>query len=201
MFLFLHNLNLELFNRINASETASNATINIAIFIANDLFYLIILGFFIAWFKGNLLIKRQIVKATIFTFVALFLSQIISNFYYYPRPFVMDIGRLIIKHAPNGSFPSDHMLFFSTIAFSYLFSSKQKLIGYIFLVLAWLVAWSRIYLGVHFPLDMIGAFTIAFVLNLLGLSLWKRYGQYLVDWILIVYRYVFSNLITKGYIR
>jgi len=198
--MFLHDLNLKLFDLINASSNASDHIINIAIFIANDLFYLVVLGFLIAWFKGDFAVKRQIVKATIFTFLAFALSQIISAYFYYPRPFVMEVGRTIIEHAPNGSFPSDHMLFFSTITFSYLFSS-QKNVGKIFLVLAWLVAWSRVYLGVHFPLDMLGAFTIALLLNLLGFSLWKKYGKYVVDWVLSIYKYIFSALIEKGYIR
>ncbi len=41
--------------------------------------------------------------------------------------------------------------------------------------MAWLVAWSRVYLGVHFPLDMLGAFLLAFALNFFGLKLWNLY--------------------------
>ncbi|WP_043971562.1 phosphatase PAP2 family protein [Acinetobacter sp. NBRC 110496] len=192
--------NLNLFHFINASENASEFTIKLAIFVANDLLYLVVLGFLIAWLKGSFAVKKQIVKATIFTLIAFIVSQLISNYFYYHRPFVAEIGRTIIEHAPSGSFPSDHMLFFSTIAFSYLFS-QQKRIGYIFLILAWFVAWSRVYLGVHYPLDMIGAFTLALLLNLVGISIWQKYGNYLVSWILKVYQYAFSKFIKKGYIR
>ena len=33
--------------------------------------------------------------------------------------------------------------------------------GIAFLIMGFAVAWSRIYLGVHFPLDMIGAMVVA----------------------------------------
>lgn len=196
----IEQLNLALFKIINASDNASEFTISFAIFVANDLYYIVILFFLLAWLKGTFITKKNIVKSVIFTFTAFLLSQLISTYFYYPRPFVIDIGRTIIEHVPNGSFPSDHMLFFSTIAFSYLFS-KQKNIGYIFLGLAFLVAWSRIYLGVHYPLDMLGAFSIALLLNALGISIWKRYSNFIVGMIVKVYSAIFSGLIKNGYIR
>lgn len=196
----IEQLNLALFKTINAPDNASEFTISLAIFMANDLFYIVILFFLLAWLKGDFYTKKNIVKAVVFTFIAFLLSQIISTYFYYPRPFVMDIGRTIIEHSPNGSFPSDHMLFFSTIAFSYLFS-KQKNIGYIFLGLAFLVAWSRIYVGVHYPLDMIGALSISLLLNVIGIYLWKRYSDFIVGMILKVYQTIFASLIKNGYIR
>lgn len=68
-------------------------------------------------------------------------------------------------------------------------------------MLAWLVAWSRIYVGVHFPLDMLGAFVLAFALNLFGLTLWNRYKEKLMEWVLTLHFYVFRPLIQKGYIK
>lgn len=193
-------LNLSLFSFINASPDASNLKINFAIFIANDLLYCMIVLFAWFWLRGDYQIKKQILKAFIFTSIALFISQCISHIYYHPRPFVMDVGRTLIYHSPNGSFPSDHMLIFSSIAFSYFFSTYRKL-GIFLIMLAWLVAWSRIYVGVHFPLDMLGAFVLAFALNLFGLTLWNRYKEKLMEWVLTLHFYVFRPLIQKGYIK
>ena len=193
-------LNLSLFSFINASSDASDLKINFAIFIANDLLYCMIVLFAWFWLRGDYQIKKQILKAFIFTSIALFISQCISHIYYHPRPFVMDVGRTLIYHSPNGSFPSDHMLIFSSIAFSYFFSTYRKL-GIFLIMLAWLVAWSRIYVGVHFPLDMLGAFVLAFALNLFGLTLWNRYKEKLMEWVLTLHFYVFRPLIQKGYIK
>ena len=196
----LSELNLSLFSWINASPEASNTSINFAIFIANDLLYCMILLFAWFWLRGNYDTKKQILKAFIFTSIAILISQCISHVYYHPRPFVMEIGRTLIYHAPNGSFPSDHMLIFSSIAFSYLFSAQRKL-GIFLLVMAWLVAWSRVYLGVHFPLDMLGAFLLAFALNFFGLKLWNLYKDKIMQWALTLHFYLFKPLIQKGYIK
>ena len=195
----LSELNLSLFSFINASSDASDLKINFAIFIANDLLYCMIALFAWFWLRGDYQIKKQILKAFIFTSIALFISQCISHIYYHPRPFVMDVGRTLIYHSPNGSFPSDHMLIFSSIAFSYFFSTYRKL-GIFLIMLAWLVAWSRIYVGVHFPLDMLGAFVLAFALNLFGLTLWNHYKEKLMERVLTLHFYVFRPLIQKGYI-
>ncbi|TCB36949.1 phosphatase PAP2 family protein [Acinetobacter sp. ANC 4910] len=196
----LSELNLSLFSWINASPEASNVSINFAIFIANDLLYCMIALFAWFWLRGDYQIKKQILKAFIFTSIAIFISQCISHIYYHPRPFVMDVGRTLIYHSPNGSFPSDHMLIFSSIAFSYFFSTYRKL-GIFLIMMAWLVAWSRIYVGVHFPLDMLGAFVLAFALNLFGLTLWNRYKEKLMEWVLTLHFYLFKPLIQKGFIK
>ena len=196
----LSELNLSLFSWINASPEATNTSIHFAIFIANDLLYCMILLFAWFWLRGNYDTKKQILKAFIFTSIAILISQCISHVYYHPRPFVMEVGRTLIYHAPNGSFPSDHMLIFSTIAFSYLFSAQRKLGGFL-LIMAWLVAWSRVYLGVHFPLDMLGAFLLAFALNFFGLKLWNLYKEKIMQWALTLPFYLFKPLIQKGYIK
>lgn len=193
-------LNLSLFSWINASPEASNTSIHFAIFIANDLLYCMILLFAWFWLRGNYDTKKQILKAFIFTSIAILISQCISHVYYHPRPFVMEVGRTLIYHAPNGSFPSDHMLIFSSIAFSYLFSAQRK-VGAFLLIMAWLVAWSRVYLGVHFPLDMLGAFLLAFALNFFGLKLWNLYKEKIMQWALTIHFYLFKPLIQKGYIK
>lgn len=196
----LSELNLSLFSWINASPEATNTSIHFAIFIANDLLYCMILLFAWFWLRGNYDTKKQILKAFIFTSIAILISQCISHVYYHPRPFVMEVGRTLIYHAPNGSFPSDHMLIFSSIAFSYLFSAQRKL-GIFLLGMAWLVAWSRVYLGVHFPLDMLGAFLLAFALNFFGLKLWNLYKEKIMQWALTLHFYLFKPLIQKGYIK
>ncbi|OTG65861.1 phosphatase PAP2 family protein [Acinetobacter silvestris] len=196
----LSELNLSLFNDINAPINASEWLINLAIFIANDTLYLMLLIFAYFWLRGSYVVKQQIIKAFIFTSTAIVIGEVISYFFYQPRPFVMQVGRTLIEHVPNASFPSTHMLIFSSIAFAYYFSSQRKL-GVILMLLAWSVAWSRVYLGVHFPIDMLGAFFLAFAINVFGLKLWNTYQNIMMQWILSLHQTLFKIWIKKGYIK
>jgi undecaprenyl-diphosphatase len=196
----LDQLNLYLFHILNVPDQASIWMINYASLIAHDLVYLFLLIFAIAWFRGSYEVKTGIIKAFIFTAITLLMSEVLSAVLNTPRPFVMDVGRTLIEHAPTGSFPSNHMSIFSGIAFAYYFSPQRDL-GRILIWTAWLVAWSRVYVGVHFPIDMLGAFLMAVIVNLAGLPLWWKYENQIINFILGIHYWVFSPLIRMGWIK
>ena len=196
----LDQLNLYLFHILNVPDQASIWMINYASLIAHDLVYLFLLIFAIAWFRGSYEVKTGIIKAFIFTAITLLMSEVLSAILNTPRPFVMDIGRTLIEHAPTGSFPSNHMSIFSGIAFAYYFSPQRDL-GRILIWTAWLVAWSRVYVGVHFPIDMLGAFLMAIIVNLAGLPLWWKYENQIINFILGIHYWLFSPLIRMGWIK
>lgn len=196
----VQNLNLYLFDIFNVPDNASNFMMSYATFIAHDLIYIVFICFLIAWFVGNFQTKKNILKAFIFTAITLALSEILSYVLNTPRPFVMDVGETILAHAPTGSFPSNHMSIFSGIAFSYYFSSQRQL-GKLLIAVAWLGAWARVYVGVHFPIDMFGAFFFAFIVNILGLKLWHKYKDILMIWVMLIYRKIFGFFIDKGLIQ
>lgn len=196
----LDQLNLYLFHILNVPDQASIWMINYASLIAHDLVYLFLLIFAIAWFRGSYEVKTGIIKAFIFTAITLLMSEVLSAVLNTPRPFMMDVGRTLIEHAPTGSFPSNHMSIFSGIAFAYYFSPQRDL-GRILIWTAWLVAWSRVYVGVHFPIDMLGAFLMAVIVNLAGLPLWWKYENQIINFILGIHYWVFSPLIRMGWIK
>jgi len=196
----LDQLNLYLFHILNVPDQASIWIINYASLIAHDLVYLFLLIFSIAWFRGSYQVKTGIIKAFIFTAITLLMSEVLSAVLNTPRPFVMDVGRTLIEHAPTGSFPSNHMSIFSGIAFAYYFSPQRDL-GRILIWTAWLVAWSRVYVGVHFPIDMLGAFLMAITVNLAGLPLWWKYENQIMNFILGIHYWLFSPLIRMGWIK
>ena len=196
----LDQLNLYLFHILNVPDQASIWMINYASLIAHDLVYLFLLIFAIAWFRGSYEVKTGIIKAFIFTAITLLMSEVLSAVLNTPRPFVMDVGRTLIEHAPTGSFPSNHMSIFSGIAFAYYFSPQRDL-GRILIWTAWLVAWSRVYVGVHFPIDMLGAFLMAITVNLAGLPLWWKYENQIMNFILGIHYWLLSPLIRMGWIK
>ncbi|MEK5770757.1 MULTISPECIES: phosphatase PAP2 family protein [Acinetobacter] len=196
----LDQLNLYLFHLLNVPDQASIWMINYASLIAHDLVYVFLLIFAIAWLRGSREIKTGIIKAAIFTAITLSISEVLSAVLNTPRPFVMEVGRTLIEHAPTGSFPSNHMSIFSGIAFAYYFSAQRDL-GRILLWTAWLVAWSRVYVGVHFPIDMVGAFLIALAVNLAGLPLWWKYENKIMSFIFSIHQFLFKPFIRMGWVK
>ncbi|RFS31376.1 undecaprenyl-diphosphatase [Acinetobacter sp. SWAC5] len=196
----IEHLNLWLYQILNVPDQASNGMMNYAIFVAHDLIYLMLFIFIFCWLRGSFETKKSILKAFIFTAITLVLGETLSLVFNTPRPFVMDVGQTLIEHSPTGSFPSNHMSIFSGIAFSYYFSERRD-IGRFLIAVAWLVAWSRVYVGVHFPIDMLGGFFIAWLVNYSGLKVWNKYKDQIMMWVMNIYQKLFRPLIEKGLIK
>ena len=89
------------------------------------------------------------------------LAAIASALYFNPRPFVEDGFIPLLPHAPDNGFPSNHALFAAAlVAFVFPY---QKWIGGALAVLAVLVGFSRVYAGIHHPLDILTSFFIVAV--------------------------------------
>ena len=63
---------------------------------------------------------------------------------------------LVLLWFRDRSFPSDHMTVFCAAGLALAIDRATRRAGTLLLLTALPVAWSRIYLGVHFPFDMIG---------------------------------------------
>ena len=156
-------LNIALFNSINSFAREQAVLDKVAIFLAEDLntVFISFLVFLLVtqWKIYNLLFAKTLV----IVLFSLLLSDIIEFFYHHPRPFQIDLGHKLIGHGSSSSFPSQHTLTIVIIAFSYLLAGFKK-IGIIGLILSAIVGLSRVFVGVHFPFDVIGSFVIGFLL-------------------------------------
>jgi len=86
------------------------------------------------------------------------------------RPFIA-LTPIVLYPTPNGyAFPSTH----SVIAFSmaYIITRKMKRFQWAIWLTAILIAWSRIYSGHHFPLDVIGGAGLGLFLGWIGYSIY-----------------------------
>jgi undecaprenyl-diphosphatase len=95
--------------------------------------------------------------------LALAISTVIGALWYHPRPFVAGVGHALMRHDAETSFPSDHATFLWTVGFGLIAVRAGGAWGWSIAALGMVTAWARIYLGVHWPLDMAGSFLIACV--------------------------------------
>ncbi len=99
--------------------------------------------------KDRLAVGRALAAAA----CALGLGQIIIRVYPRPRPFAGHTVRLLIAPTADPSFPSDHALAAFAIAAA-LVSTRRRL-GVGLFVLAALLAFARVFVGMHYPLDVV----------------------------------------------
>ncbi len=125
--------------------------------------YLVIACMAIYWFTTDHKGKRVLLEGAAVVAFGLLVNQLITVFYFHPRPYMMELCNPLIPHAPETSFPSDHATLLFGAAFALLFRSGWKSKGALLLVIAVIGAWGRVYTGIHFPFDMLGSFAVALV--------------------------------------
>jgi undecaprenyl-diphosphatase len=128
-------------------------------FAANDLVFVIVaivaLTFLYPWRTHRLERRIGAVMATAAGGVALLIVQPIANAVDRTRPFVAHPhSELLISHGRDPGFPSDHAT--GAFAMAMALWLYDRTIGAICFVLAAIVAFSRVYVGVHYPGDVVG---------------------------------------------
>ena len=115
-------------------------------------------------------------------------AQLIKPFIGRLRPSyeIIDSINLLVKKGGKWSFPSNHAansFAFATVL-SYFFS-KYKLH---LILLASVIAFSRVYVGVHYPFDILFGAIFGYAISWIVLSIWARiklFGlKYNKDWVL-----------------
>lgn len=91
----------------------------------------------------------------------------------YPRPFEVFSDAVVLAPIVGGtSFPSAHTAL--TMALAVATYQWYPRLGRILIVLAFLIGFSRIFVGVHYPLDILVGFFIGTVIPLLVRFVWER---------------------------
>lgn len=153
--------NAELFDRINATAATPHWLVAVAIAVAQWLIWLVPAWLTISWFHSDARGRRDLLEVPAATLLALGLGQVIVAAWPQPRPFMVHLGSQFLAHVPDPGFPSDHVTVFWSAACAALATRRFARMAPVWFVSGLLVGWSRVFLGVHFPLDVLGALPVA----------------------------------------
>lgn len=146
------------------------------IFAADKMGYFLIASIFILFWKKDYFKKVVFVSlgsaiVARFVFVAMFRYLIYS-----PRPFlILEHVNVLLDHQPESSFPSGHASFYFAFATGvYLYNKKA---GWVCFALAGLLGFARVFVSVHWPLDILVGAVLGIVTAVLVNYLRTRLGD------------------------
>lgn len=126
---------------------------NLMVLGAEYVIYLTIIFMFALALKSGPKEKKALVLAIFAIPAAIILIKFIHLFILTPRPFA--------SYADGTAFPSRHTSLMATFFFAYfIFRSKWS---FVFLFLMIWVGVARVYVGVHFPIDILGGVGVGFL--------------------------------------
>lgn len=145
---------------------------SVGIFLAEMAIFVMIL--LVALIKGKGHRLRMILESALASGFALFTNAMIGFLAFRYRPFIAheQVHLLIEKSGLDKSFPSDH----TTVAFAlatvvFLHNRKWGIVSYI---IALLIGISRIYVGVHYPTDVVGGMIVGIFSGMLVYFVGRR---------------------------
>ncbi len=116
----------------------------------------------IAWWRGRRMGNRTVAAALlapIGTVVAFGVQQLIVMLVSEARPYAVHPNALVlVAKTTDPSFPSDHACVAAAVAVGLLFANRR--LGYLACAGALLMAATRLYVGAHWPIDVVGGLIV-----------------------------------------
>ncbi|MBT2218016.1 undecaprenyl-diphosphatase [Virgibacillus dakarensis] len=156
----LSEINVDLFRMVNdlgKQYTYLNPAMS---FIAEYMVFFLAFGVIVYWFTRRKQNRMMVICATIAFVIAEFMAEIAGKIHSNNQPFAeLPHVNKLIGHAVDNSFPSDHTILF--FAFCVTFLLFKKRFGFLWIALALCVGFSRIWVGVHYPGDVVVGATLS----------------------------------------
>jgi undecaprenyl-diphosphatase len=161
------------FEKINSLAGKYPVLDAMAIFFAKYFDYFLIFIVFLFLLKNFKKYWRPVVKTVSAGVLArLGFTEIIRFFYKRPRPFVENKVNLLFNHSSSSSFPSGHAAFY--FAVSIIIYSYNKKAGYLFFIASFLISLSRVFVGIHWPSDILGGAIVGIISGIIILKLFSK---------------------------
>ncbi|WP_210617096.1 undecaprenyl-diphosphatase [Mammaliicoccus lentus] len=162
----LSEINIELFRMFNDLGKEVMFLNPIMIFFAKYMKYFLLFWIIMYWFTRKRENRIMIISSMFAFVVAEVFGAIAGAIHSNNQPFaeLSNVNQLI-GHAIDNSFPSDHAIEFFSICITFLLFKKN--LRYVWLAIAILVSISRVWVGVHYPADII----VGAILGIIGAAL------------------------------
>lgn len=162
----LSEINIELFRMFNDLGKEVMFLNPIMIFFAKYMKYFLLFGIIMYWFTRKQENRIMIISSMFAFVVAEVFGAIAGAIHSNNQPFaeLSNVNQLI-GHAIDNSFPSDHAIEFFSICITFLLFKKN--LRYVWLAIAILVSISRVWVGVHYPADIL----VGAILGIIGAAL------------------------------
>jgi len=192
--------NQALFLFINGNADTPGWVTGLALICAKYLAVLVPLVLAGLWLTGRDWPREVALRALLVTLLAFLASFLVGLAWPHPRPFMIGLGHLFVPHAPTPSFPSNHATAFAAVALTLLAGGLRRP-GAVVALAGLAVAWGRVFVGVHFPLDMLGAVALAGLAYAVLAPIWWSCGTALTDALIALYRRLLAVPIRLGWLR
>jgi undecaprenyl-diphosphatase len=188
-------MNYQLFQSIHNLSGHSLILDDVMKFFTNYALILYGLSLIAIWLLGGNKSKRSALYAVGTGVLALVVNIVISKLYFEPRPFVTHHIHILLPHAADASFPSDHATGSFAIAFAIWLRNRK--IGVPMIILAILTGISRVWVGHHYPFDVVGSMIVAGIVAYIVYKL-ARFFNPIIDAIINFYNSIFNRKSKEG---
>ena len=175
----MSTLDTDLFLALNAGANPNPYIAHFAIAVTRFAILLVPCYITVLWLQGSRRRRLLAFALVLALAIAIVLSFLTGLVIFRPRPFMVGLGHSLVDHRPNASFPSNHTLVFAVCA-TVLALVRQYGTACLAAATGLLVAWSRVYVGVHYPSDLLGGIILGIPAAMIALALTARYGTAVV---------------------
>ncbi len=177
----MNNFNTTVFEWFHQFAGRNFILDDVGIFLAQYLPYLLVLGFLIYALKRKEWRLRFLIIAEGVLVIVLsrgIITEVFRFFYHWERPFGA-LGFTPLIGESGYSFPSGHAAFFFALAMVAVYYNRK--LGWWYFAFAILSGLARVFVGVHWPLDILGGAAVGILSGILvhalvGPSLGKIYA-------------------------
>lgn len=166
-------MDYQIFQAINSLAQQFPVLDQVEIFSAKYLLFLLLATAALVVSKNG---KRAIITGCLSLILVLLSDKFLNLIIPQPRPFIVEQGVNLLTRPPlDPSFPSTHAAISAAAATLIFYFSDSRLLRAAGIVVAILVGFSRIFVGVHYPSDILAGWAIGVTVSAISVKLMVRF--------------------------